>query len=210
MRIASSGRQLGTWTRLNARTGINPSGPCCTRGRAARYTSERGASHPEDQTGDFVDRVSGTNAVAGAADFVVMLDRKRHRGIQLGCSSSVRAWSIWSLRVRRGRGHRLTLAGERFVGSGLRGRCGIFHLLFLWTKEALLSVLTAVIPVLLPLREVVPELAYLHRKERVHSKIQPVPYDLCTHSEQERDTLSKRQGDLVPVPCCCRGTEMCN
>ena len=40
------------------------------------------------------------------------------RGIQLGCSSSVRAWSIWSLGVRRhgGRGHRLTLAGERFVG----------------------------------------------------------------------------------------------
>jgi hypothetical protein len=63
-------------------------------------------------TGDFVDRVSGTNAVAGAADFVVMLDRKRHRGIQLGCSSSVRAWSIWSLGVRRGRGHRLTLASD--------------------------------------------------------------------------------------------------
>jgi hypothetical protein len=144
------------------------------------------------------------------ADFVVMLDRKRHRGIQLGCSSSVRAWSIWSLGVRRGRGHRLTLAGERFVGSGLRGRCGIFHLLFLWIKEALLSVLTAVIPVLLPLREVVPELADLHREERVHSKIQPVPYDLCTHSEQERETISKRQGDLVPVPCCCRGTAMCN
>jgi hypothetical protein len=56
---------------------------------------------------------------------------------------------------------------------------------FQWIKEALLSVLTAVIPVLLPLREVVPELAYLHREERVHSKIQPVPYDLCTHSEQE-------------------------
>jgi hypothetical protein len=39
-------------------------------------------------------------------------------GIQLGCSSSVRAWSIWSLGVRRhgGRGHRLTLVGERFVG----------------------------------------------------------------------------------------------
>ena len=35
-----------------------------------------------------------------------------------GASSSVRAWSIWSLGVRRhgGRGHRLTLAGERFVG----------------------------------------------------------------------------------------------
>jgi hypothetical protein len=81
---------------------------------------------------------------------------------------------------------------------------------FLWIKEALLSVLTAVIPVLLPLREVVPELAYLHREERVHSKIQPVPYDLCTHSEQERDTISKRQGDLAPVPCCCRGTAMCN
>ena len=48
-----------------------------------------------------------------------------------------------------------------------------------------MSVLTAVIPVLLPLREVVPELAYLHREERVHSKIQPVAYDLCTHSEQE-------------------------
>ena len=39
-------------------------------------------------------------------------------GIQLGCSSSVRAWSIWSFGVRRhgGRGHRLTFAGERFVG----------------------------------------------------------------------------------------------
>ena len=82
---------------------------------------------------------------------------------------------------------------------------------FQWIKEALLSVLTAVIPVLLPLREVVPELAYLHREERVHSKIQPVPYDLCTHSEQEPSyTISKRQGDLVPVPCCCRGTAMCN
>ena len=85
---------------------------------------------------------------------------------------------------------------------------------FLWIKEALLSVLTAVIavllPVLLPLREVVPELAYLHREERVHSQIQPGPYDLCTHSEQEPYTTSKRQGDLVPVPCCCRGTEMCN
>jgi hypothetical protein len=82
----------------------------------------------------------------------------------------------------------------------------------LWIKEALLSVLTAVVTVLpaLPLREVVPELAYLHREERVHSKIQPVPYDLCTHSERERDTISKRQGDLVPVPCCCRGTAMCN
>jgi hypothetical protein len=54
---------------------------------------------------------------------------------------------------------------------------------FLWIKEALFPVLTAVIPVLLPLREVVPELADLHREERVHSKIQPVPYDLCTHSE---------------------------
>jgi hypothetical protein len=52
-------------------------------------------------------------------------------------------------------------------------------------KDALFPVLTAVIPVPLPLREVVPELAYLHREERVHSKIQPVPYDLCTHSEQE-------------------------
>ena len=82
---------------------------------------------------------------------------------------------------------------------------------FQWIKEALLSVLTAVIPVLLPLREVVPELAYLHREERVHSKIQPVPYDLCTHSEQEPSyTISKRRGDLVPVPCCCRGTAMCN
>jgi hypothetical protein len=81
---------------------------------------------------------------------------------------------------------------------------------FLWIKEALLSVVTAVIPVLLPLREVVPELVYLHREERVHSNIQPVPYDLCTHSEQERDTISKRQGDLVPVPCCCRGTAMSN
>ena len=85
-----------------------------------------------------------------------------------------------------------------------------FPSFFLWIKEALLSVLTAVIPVLLPLREVVPELAYLHREELVHWKIQPVPYDLCTHSEQERDTISKRQGDLVPVPCCCRGTAMCN
>ena len=85
---------------------------------------------------------------------------------------------------------------------------------FLWIKDALLSVVGAVIPVrlpvLLPLREVVPELAYLHREERVHSKIQPVPYDLCTHSEQEPYTISKRQGDLVPVPCCCRGTEMCS
>jgi hypothetical protein len=81
---------------------------------------------------------------------------------------------------------------------------------FLWIKEAPLSVVTAVVPVLLPPREVVPELAYLHREERVRSKIQPVPYDLCTHSEQEPYTISKRQGDLVPVPCCCRGTEMCN
>jgi hypothetical protein len=87
-----------------------------------------------------------------------------------------------------------------------------FPFSFLWIKEALLLVLTAVVTVLpaLPLREVVPELAYLLRAERVHSKIQPVPYDLCTHSEQERDTISKRQGDLVPVPCCCRGTAMCN
>ena len=40
-------------------------------------------------------------------------------GIQLGCSSSVRAWSIWSLGVGfHGRlGHRLTIAGERFVGQ---------------------------------------------------------------------------------------------
>ena len=81
-------------------------------------------------------------------------------------------------------------------------------------KEALLSVLLAVIPVLLPvllpLREVVPELAYLHREERVHSKIQPVAYDLCTHSDQQRDTISKRPGDLVPVLRRCRGTAMCN
>jgi len=81
---------------------------------------------------------------------------------------------------------------------------------FLWIKEALFPVLTAVIPVLLPLREVGPELACLPREERVYSKIQPVPYDLCTHSEQEPYTISKRQGDLVPVPCCCRGTAMCN
>jgi hypothetical protein len=40
-----------------------------------------------------------------------------------GGSSSVRAWSIWSLGVRRhgGRGHRLTLAGERFVGLASEG-----------------------------------------------------------------------------------------
>jgi hypothetical protein len=77
-------------------------------------------------------------------------------------------------------------------------------------KEALSPVLTAVIPVLLPLREVAPELAYLHWEGPVHSKIQPVPYDLCTQSEQEPHTISTRQGDLVPVPCCCRGTAMCN
>jgi hypothetical protein len=85
-----------------------------------------------------------------------------------------------------------------------------FPFSFLWIKEALFPVIAVVITGLLPLRELVPELAYLHREERVHSKIQPVPYDLCTHSEQERDTISKRQGDLVPVPCCCRGTAMCN
>jgi hypothetical protein len=39
-------------------------------------------------------------------------------GHSAGGSSSVRAWSIWSFGVRRhgGRGHRLTFAGERFVG----------------------------------------------------------------------------------------------
>jgi hypothetical protein len=77
-------------------------------------------------------------------------------------------------------------------------------------KEALFPVLTAVIPVLLPLREVVPELAYLHREERVHSKTQLDPYDLCTQSEREPYTISKLRGDLVPVPCCCRGTATCN
>src|SRR6516165_9773667 len=81
---------------------------------------------------------------------------------------------------------------------------------FPWITEALFPVVTAVIPVLPPLREVVPELAYLHREERGHSKIQPIPYDLCTHSDQGRDTISKRQGDLVPVPRRCRGTAMCN
>ena len=57
---------------------------------------------------------------------------------------------------------------------------------FLWIKEGLLLVFASVtpvlLPVLLPLREVAPELAYLHREERGHSKIQPIPYDLCTHS----------------------------
>ena len=77
-------------------------------------------------------------------------------------------------------------------------------------KEALFPVLTAVIPVLLPLREVVPELAYLHREERVHSKTQLDPYDLCTQSEREPYTISKLRGDLVPVPCCCRGTATFN
>ena len=63
---------------------------------------------------------------------------------------------------------------------------GHFPSSFLWIKEGLLSVFASVTPVLLPvllrLREVVPELAYLHREERGHSKIQPIPYDLCTHS----------------------------
>jgi hypothetical protein len=100
---------------------------------------------------------------------------------------------------------------HRGVGSNhTTGTLPHFPSSFLWIKEALYSALTAVIPVLLPLRAVVPELADPHREERVHSNIQPVPYDLCTHSEQERDTISKRQGDLVPVPCCCRGTAMCN
>ena len=114
-------------------------------------------------------------------------------------------WVVWEWVVAEG-----------WMGTVSESPChaacvGIFHL-FLWIMEALLSVLTAVVTVLLalPLREVVPELAYLHQEERVHSKIQPVPYDLCTHSEQERDTISKRQGDLVRVPCCCRGTAMCN
>jgi len=77
-------------------------------------------------------------------------------------------------------------------------------------KEALFLVIKAVITVRLPPREPVPELAYLHREERVHSKIQPVPYVLCTHSEQEPCTISRRLEDLAPVPCCCRGTAMCN
>ena len=89
-------------------------------------------------------------------------------------------------------------------------RCRTFYFLSYGLRKLCFPVLTAVEPVLLPLWEVVPELAYLHREERVHSKIQPVPYDLCTHSEQEPYTISKRQGDLVPVPCCCRGTAMCN
>ena len=105
------------------------------------------------------------------------------RGRSAGFSSSARARSIWSLGVRRhgGRGHRLTLAASDswvWPPRTLRRIPSSFQ----WIKEALLSVVTAVIPVLLPLREVVPELAYLHREERVHSKIQPVPYDLCTHS----------------------------
>ena len=105
-------------------------------------------------------------------------------GIQLGCSSSVRAWSIWSLGVPRhgGRGHRLTLAGERFAGLASEYAAAFAIFFSYGAKEALLSVVTAVIPVLLPMREAVPELAYLHREERGHSKIQPIPYDLCTHS----------------------------
>jgi hypothetical protein len=80
--------------------------------------------------------------------------------------------------------------------------------------EALFPVVTAVLPVLPgvlpPLREVVPELASLRWEERVHSYIRPVPYDLCTQSEREPYTISKRQGDLVPVRWCCRGTAMSN
>ena len=110
--------------------------------------------------------------------------------------------------------HSLGLVGVWGVGGGwgvvAGGPVSGGHVGSRGIKEALYSALTAVISVLLPLREVVPELAYLHREERVHSKIQPVPYDLCTHSEQEPYTISKRQGDLVPVPCRCRGTAMCN
>jgi hypothetical protein len=59
-----------------------------------------------------------TNAYVPGISYPLAERLRSSRGIQLGCSSSVRAWSIWSLGVRRhgGRGHRLTLAGERFVG----------------------------------------------------------------------------------------------
>jgi hypothetical protein len=73
--------------------------------------------------------------------------------------------------------HCINIEGERQAAA--------LSIFFPMIKEALSPALTAVIPALLPLREAVPELAYLHREERVHSKIQPVPYDLCTHSEQE-------------------------
>ena len=104
-----------------------------------------------------------------------------------GARSSVRTWSIWSFRRTSPWRGVVIVSPLRASDSWVWPPRTLRHFpsSFPWIKEALLSVLTAVIPVLLPLREVVPELAYLHREERVHSKIQPGPYDLCTHSEQE-------------------------
>jgi hypothetical protein len=68
-----------------------------------------------------------------------------------------------------------------------------------------------VLEVLLP-AELIPELAdHFHRDERRQTQIQPIPCDLGTHSQQERNMMtSTRRGDLVPVPWCCRGIAMCN